>query len=253
MNKAARPKIIFMAKETESSKLALQYLIDTKVDIVRAVIRKTDYELKTICSINNIILCKEEDLLVDYRKGKLHVDYIISFYWKRVGCDILQIPNKGSINFHPGPLPEARGSGYHIAILENWGYWGVAAHFMDKEFDTGAIIECRRFPIEDEIINKDLVQIAHEQLFLLFKDIVNEISENKIISAELQEDGRYFSLKDLEERKQVCEKESIEEIDRKIRAFWNPPYNGAQIEIKGKKYTIINEEILNWIVKKINM
>lgn len=253
MNKTKQTKVIFMAKETQSSKLALQYLIDTRVEIVRAVIRKTDYELQTICCINNIIMCKEEDLLSDYRKGKLDVDYIISFYWKRIGCDILQIPDKGSINFHPGPLPEARGSGYHIAILENWGYWGVTAHFMDKELDTGAIIECRRFPIADEIINRDLVQIAHKQLLLLFKDIVNMILENKCFSAVLQENGRYFSLMDLENRKQICESDSIEEIDRKIRAFWNPPYNGAQIEIKGKNYTIINEDILNWIVKKINV
>ena len=43
MNKTIQAKIIFMAKETESSKLALQYLIDTKVEIVRAVIRKTDF------------------------------------------------------------------------------------------------------------------------------------------------------------------------------------------------------------------
>lgn len=127
MNKTIQAKIIFMAKETESSKLALQYLIDTKVEIVRAVIRKTDFALKTICSINNIIICEEEDLLLDYKKGKLHVDYIFSFYWKKIGYGILQIPDKGGINFHPGPLPEARGSGYHIAILENWGYWGVTA------------------------------------------------------------------------------------------------------------------------------
>ncbi len=253
MNKTIQAKIIFMAKETESSKLALQYLIDTKVEIVRAVIRKTDFALKTICSINNIIICEEEDLLLDYKKGKLHVDYIFSFYWKKIGYGILQIPDKGGINFHPGPLPEARGSGYHIAILENWGYWGVTAHFMDKEFDTGAIIECRRFSISNEIINKDLVQIAHQQLFLLFKDIVNMILENKIFFAVLQQDGRYFGLKELENQKQICEKDSIEEIDRKIRAFWNPPYNGAQIEIKGKNYTLINEEILNWIVKKINV
>ena len=65
MNKT---KIIFMAKETESSKLALQYLIDTKIEVVRADIRKTDYELQTICCINNIIMCKEENLLSDYRK-----------------------------------------------------------------------------------------------------------------------------------------------------------------------------------------
>lgn len=114
-------RIIFMAKETKSSTAALQYLVNKKIEIVRAIIRDEDDGLRIICESNHIMMCNEEELLADYKNGKLRADYILSFYWKKVGREVLRIPNKGSINFHPGPLPEARGSGYHVAILENWG------------------------------------------------------------------------------------------------------------------------------------
>mgnify|MGYP006990209185 CR=1 FL=1 len=38
---------------------------------------------------------------------------------------------------------------------------------MDEQFDTGAIIESVKFPIDKKIINKDLVQITHEKLSVL--------------------------------------------------------------------------------------
>jgi methionyl-tRNA formyltransferase len=242
-----------MAKDTLSSVKALTYLRTNKdtVEIVGAVIKSRDGELFRICRENQVRLLTEEELKNMYADHKLEADYIFSFYWKRIGKDILSIPIKGGINFHPGPLPEARGSGYHMAILENWGYFGVTAHFMDEEFDTGPIIECRRFQISDKCVNKDLVRITHENLFLLFRDTVEKILSGNELETAPQQEGNYYSLPDLEECKNIKENESSEDIDRKIRAFWNPPYSGAQIEIKGKKYTIINEEILNWIDQNI--
>ena len=112
-------KVIFMAKETESSKAALQYLLDVRTNIVGAVIRENDNVLQKICKMNDISIYTEKELLSNFRNGNLEVDYILSFYWKRISKEILNIPTIGSINFHPGPLPEARGSGYHIAINEN--------------------------------------------------------------------------------------------------------------------------------------
>ena len=163
----------------------------------------------------------------------------------------MAIPTKGSINFHPGPLPEARGSGYHMAILEDWGYFGVTAHYMDEEFDTGPIIECRHFPISKDIVNKDLVRMTHEQLYKLFVDIVMKIVDEEMLETKEQTDGNYFSLQQLEESKLIDSNDRIEDIDRKIRAFWNPPYSGAQIYVNGKKYSIINEQILEWIADNI--
>lgn len=66
-----------------------------------------------------------------------------------------------------------------------------------------------------------------------------------------QGEGRYFDVRALEEKKMIGKSEGADEIDRKIRAFWNPPYSGAQIEIGGKRYTVIHEGILKWIAERI--
>lgn len=244
-----------MAKETLSSKKALEYLCikNAEIKVAGAVIRKSDFELLEICKKNHINILTEDELKKYYQVEKPEIDYIFSFYWKKVGKDILKIPRKGSINFHPGPLPEARGSGYHVAILEEWKCWGVTAHYMDEDFDTGEIIECKRFEISEKMVNKDLVELTHKHLLILFKEIIDRICNHQVLGKERQVEGRYFSLPDLEKNKLIRQEEDIADIDRKIRAFWNPPYSGAQIEIKGKKYTLINEYILEWIAEKIKL
>ncbi len=245
-------KVIFMAKETYSSIKALEYICYVSdITVIGAVIRYNDLGLHKLCEKNHIPILTEAEIKNNYYDGTLSADYIFSFYWKKVSSDLLLIPQIGSINFHPGPLPEARGSGYHIAILENWGYWGVTAHYMDEEFDTGAIIQCNRFSIDANIVNKDLVTLTHERLFALFKDIVNRILDGERFIGEEQTEGRYFSLHELEDSKLINPNESAEQINRKIRAFWNPPYHGAQIDMAGEKYTLINKEILDWIAEKI--
>lgn len=243
--------VLFMAKETLSSRNALQYLCEkySEIKVVGAVIRKEDTRLKELCIQNRIEICTEELIKQRYAEGTCNIDYIFSFYWKRIESSILQIPRKGSINFHPGPLPEARGSGYHIAILEEWGYWGVTAHYMDEQFDTGAIIESVKFPIDKKIINKDLVQITHEKLSVLFRKITDKLLNGETLDSQRQTQGKYFSIREIEKSKLILPDETAEDVDRKIRAFWNPPHSGAQIEIKGKKYTVINEDILSWIEK----
>lgn len=238
-----------MAKETTSSIDALQKLCNKKVMVVRAIIRDIDINLKKICNHYSIPVCTEEQLLKE--KEMIDADYILSFYWKKVRQEVLDISRKGSINFHPGPLPEARGSGYHAAILNNWGYWGVTAHYMDANLDTGDIIKCDRFPISDMIVNKDLVTLTHQKLAVLFEEIIDRMLDGEIPEGVKQDSGAYYSKADLEKNKMVLESESKEEIDRKIRAFWNPPYSGAQIEIAGAKYTLVNEDILQWIAERI--
>ena len=41
-----------------------------------------------------------------------------------------------------------------------------------------------------------------------------------------------------------------DDVEKKIRAFWFPPYDGAYVEIKGQKYTLINRQLLEEIAPK---
>ena len=66
------------------------------------------------------------------------------------------------LNFHPAPLPDIRGlGGYNVAILEDFAEWGVSAHFVDEEFDTGDLVRVDRFPIDRE--SRDRAVARHPQ------------------------------------------------------------------------------------------
>ena len=238
--------ILFMAKETSSSVIALKYLIERNINISFAVLRPQDNLLQEVCHEEKIPVGSEEDFLKNV-DNLAPVDYLFSFYWKLIKSPTLKIPQKACINFHPGPLPEARGSGYHAAILNDWGYWGVTAHYMDETFDTGNIILCERFPIPKDIVNRELVHLAHMRLSNLFKKIVDRILLGDVLTGNIQPTGTYYSLKDLEKGKYITENDTTEIIQRKIRAYWNPPYSGAKIVLNGCEYTLINDFILKYI------
>lgn len=241
-------RVLFMAREYTASVGALHYMLEKGVDVCFAVIREKDGALMDLCRKNHIPV-GDETSFWESEASKKEIDYLFSFYWKRIRGELLSRFNgKGrAINFHPGPLPEARGSGYHAAILENWGYWGVTAHYMDEEFDTGAIIRCDRFPTPEDIVNCDLVKLAHQNLLNLFKKVLDDLLCGKMLPHQEQGEGRYFSKEEVEEGKYVSSTDTDEMIKRKIRAYWNPPYAGASIVINHRRYTLIDDSILRYI------
>lgn len=239
--------VLFMAREYYASLSALEYLISKEIYPLYAILRPNDEKINQLCRDNKIPTGSEDEFLHWITEQEQRIDYLFSFYWKLIKPNILTLPHVAAINFHPGPLPEARGSGYHAAILENWGYWGVTAHFMDATFDTGDIIECRKFPIAKNIVNCDLVNLAHKKLAELFVDVVDKIIRHESLPRTPQAKGQYYSKQDVEVGKDILPIDTEEQIARKIRAFWHPPYTGAQITIKNKKYTVIDENILQHI------
>ena len=63
--------------------------------------------------------------------------------------------------------------------------------------------------------------------------------------------GTYISRKQMNDMKKITEEDlESEDLDVKVRAFWFPPYDGAYIEKNGKKYTLVDKEILDTLVDK---
>jgi methionyl-tRNA formyltransferase len=96
------------------------------------------------------------------------------------GCDVLIVAGykwrigdwrpylKHAVNFHPSPLPEARGA-YPIvrALLENRKSWAVTCHRLAPDFDTGDILAAETFQLSDSECHESLslkVQMASGRL-----------------------------------------------------------------------------------------
>src|SRR6185437_15667453 len=62
-------------------------------------------------------------------------------YPRKITEPLLSMPKKGFVNYHPGPLPKYKGPHQYLEAIKNKEtHWGVTAHFMDENYDTGQII-----------------------------------------------------------------------------------------------------------------
>jgi methionyl-tRNA formyltransferase len=73
-----------------------------------------------------------------------------------------------AVNFHPAPLPEARGP-YPLmqAILEGRREWGISCHRIAPSFDTGELLDSERFALDADECHETLqlrLQIAAARL-----------------------------------------------------------------------------------------
>ncbi len=165
-------------------------------------------------------------------------------YWKKLTGPFLDGAPLGNVNFHPAPLPEYKGTaGYNLAILEGRQTWAATAHYMDENIDTGGIIEVDEFPIDANTETAQSLELKCRPVLLdLFKRTVAvALSANARLPTSPNIGGKHISRRQMEEMKLI---KDDDDVDRKIRAFWFPPYDGACMNIKGKQYTLVNRQIL---------
>ena len=240
-------KILFMGRKPVAAKF-LQVLCGTKsVEIVGVL---TDNHLAVsvttdVAKQNGLRVFSYSEALDAMTSGALKFDLGISIlYWRKLRDGFLTVPPLGIVNFHPAPLPEFKGTaGYNMAILNGMQKWAVSAHYVDEEIDTGEIIKVRWFPIDPlRETARSLEQQSMGELYELVEDVVVSILEKKgRLPTTENKGGIYISRQQMEDMKEI---KPGDDLDRKVRAFWFPPYDGAYMVINGVKYTLINRSIL---------
>lgn len=118
---------------------------------------------------------------------------------------ILAIPPRGTVNAHPGLLPQLRGSSSVGWALYKDLPVGSTVHFVEADIDTGPIIVRRELPIHqgdtyERIVRRVLTlsgELMAESLALIEAGKAQTISQNKtctetlqVIPAELLREGK---------------------------------------------------------------
>ncbi len=184
------------------------------------------------------------------------IDLVISWLFpKRIKEPLFKLGRLGCLNLHPAPLPDYKSrAGYNTAILERRKEFGVSVHYIDSEqFDAGPIIDVLRWPIDPEHETVLTLESAtQEKLLELFQATVARFVSSEAIATTANLGGLYLSAKQLEAAKEIdLERDSLEEINRKIRAFFFPPHAGAYIMVHGQKFTLVNQAILDLLAKRL--
>lgn len=241
--------ILFMGRKQVSAN-CLRYLLGRPDVRVAGVL--TDSHLAV--SVTTDVAREHGVPLYDYESatravidGDLSFDLGLSMlYWRKFKGDLLAHPPRGIVNFHPAPLPKYKGvGGYNLAVLHGLTEWAATAHYVDTSIDTGPIITAETFPIDpDKATAQSLERESQDVLFRLFTSVVDRLcaAPGKVQTSPNGE-GLYLSRPELEAMKKVDL--AKDDIDRKIRAFWFPPYDGAYVEVNGERYTLVNRALLH--------
>lgn len=242
-------KVVFMGKCKRSAARALDWLVERGAEVAAVVSAEPDdmtvesQRLDLVAKRHGLPLVTDEDIYAAIDEYD-DVDVVISFlFWKRIRAPLIELGRIGCLNFHPAPLPDIRGvGGYNVAVLEGMGEWGVSCHFVDADFDTGDLVQVDRFPIDPERATALSLDIqSQRRLGALFEDVMARVLANEELPREPQGEGRYFSREDFERLRLV---RPGDDVERKLRAFWYPPWPGAVMEVDGREVTLVDERLL---------
>ena len=236
-----------MAKSKRSAARALDWLAGQGADVAAVVASEPDsftrdeQRVDLVARRHGLPLVTGEELQAAPPED---VDLVISFlFWRRIREPLLSLGRIGCLNFHPAPLPDLRGlGGINVAILEGMREWGVSCHFVEPEFDTGDLVKVERFPLDPDTATAFSLDLeSQERLLELFKRVLGRALAGEELPRTPQGEGRYVDRDEFEALRRV---RPGDDVDRKLRAFWYPPYPGALVEVDGRPLTIVSEDVL---------
>jgi len=240
-------RVVFMGKSKRSAVLALDWLAARGAEVVAVVAPDPDdltherQRLDLAARRHGMLLTTEEEL---YANPPANVDVVVSFlFWNLIREPLISLGRAGCLNFHPAPLPDYRGvGGYNVAILDGLASWGVSCHFVDEHLDTGDLVEVERFPIDPDSETAFSLDLAsQEHLLGLFERVMQRVLDGEPLPRSPQQDGRYVSRAEFEELRVV---RPGDDLRRKLRAFWYPPWPGAVLDVDGQRLTLVDESLL---------
>lgn len=244
---------ILVIGSVQFSENALKKLIRIDIDLVGVVTKESSTFNSDFVDLS--ITAKKYQIPFHYTKNintessidwikDQNPDLIFCLGWSQLLKDeILQIPQKGTVGYHPAKLPENRGRHPLIwAIVLGLEETASTFFLMDAGADTGDIISQNTFPIHFEDRAKDVYDrmtlVALDQIEELVKqfqtDAIQRIPQKK-------ERGNAWRKRGKEDGK-IDFRMSSKNIYNLVRAL-DKPYPGAHFEYMSKDIKVWNTKI----------
>ena len=198
--------------------------------------------VKMFCVENNIPVLqptnlKDETFVQSLRE--LHADLFVVVAFRMLPEVIWNMPPKGTINLHASLLPQYRGAApINWAIVNGEKETGVTTFFIEKEIDTGMVIESAQIGIGENETAGEL----HDKLMNLGRELVVKsvaqiedgsvvrTSQNSLIESNLNAAPKIF--------KPMCEidwSQSVQTVHDFCRGFSPYPTAWTTIINEGRK------------------
>jgi phosphoribosylglycinamide formyltransferase-1 len=158
-------------------------VVSNKIDAL-AVEKAQNKGVKTIV-FNNESFKKNGEVL-DYLRSE-SIDFIVlAGFLMKVPNDIIHAYPKKIVNLHPSLLPKFGGKGMygnrvHRAVVEaQESESGISVHYVNKEYDEGAIIFQAKVSVEKkdsvEVLAQKIQQLEHR----FFPKVIEQVISNSL-------------------------------------------------------------------------
>ncbi len=167
--------------------------------------------------------------------------FLVASYGKIIPQEILDIPQKGTLNVHPSLLPKLRGaSPIKSAILQE-NETGVSIMLLDAEMDHGPILAEKKiisWENNNPPYEKDLAEMLGHKGGQMLAKIIPDWLNDKLEIKEQNHEQATFCGKIEKEDGQINLEDNPEKNLRKIRAYHEWPVAFYFIERNGKKIRV---------------
>ncbi|MDF3025695.1 MAG: Methionyl-tRNA formyltransferase [Fluviicola sp.] len=177
---------------------------------------------------------------------ELQPDYIFSISFPfLLSEEVLAYGENRFINFHPGPLPAYRGP---MPLFEVLRYQeketAISVHFMNTEFDEGALILEEKVPVRNNETYGGLAVKLSERIALVALNVAEMLQYGSSIPSSMQDEGqaRYFEKPDFSDTLIQWNRMPAEEIISLINAC-NPWNQGADTLLMGKNIKLLTASL----------
>lgn len=180
------------------------------------------------------------------RVQQLRADLLVSwFFTRKIPMSVADACRLGGIGVHPSLLPRHRGPDPFFAAIDGGDeLTGVTVHRIAAEYDTGAVLEQRRLPLDPSWNAWDLARQLDRPSLAALRATVQRASEGDDLRGEPQDEAQAtLAPEPGDDERQIRWGMPAERVVRRIRAL--APSPGAVTWVEDVSLTILRAEVTN--------
>lgn len=185
---------------------------------------------------------KRNDAAIVSMIAEMNVNTIISVQhpWI-IPQESISLVNDRAFNLHNARLPTYRGhNACNHAILNGDQYYTSTLHWMVAEVDAGAIAFEETVEVAPDDTARSLYEKAIESGQMVFQRLLSHLMQRQPIPHKpISGTGVLYSRNSLDHFREIRDITNPEEVDRKSRALFFPPFEPAYYRLSGKKHYVL--------------
>jgi methionyl-tRNA formyltransferase len=193
---------------------------------------------------------KRNNDLISALIGEQGINIIVSVQHPWIlPVDILSAVNFNAFNLHNAKLPEYKGyNSCSHAILNGERFYTSTVHWMAEKVDMGAISIEETFEISPDETARSLYEKAIRAGLSAFGKLLDCLRRQEPMPKKpIAGEGTFYPRNSLDGLRRIENVLDVEEMDKKTRAMYFPPFEPAYYLVSGTKIYMFPERFISFV------